>query len=128
MQHPQKINPNSWEFVLKRTFKISSLATVIPNHRALERCKLHIITWEASQTDPIPHLWPHRHQKIKNQPRDSAPMLLFPLLVMDLFQNTVQSSPHPPVQAGTGLEIFPCLWDMAQNFALLRSDLRDPVA
>lgn len=55
-------------------------------------------------------------------------MQLFPLLVMDLFQNIVQSSPHPPVQVRKGLEYFPCLWDMTENFALLLSGLLDPVA
>lgn len=64
----------------------------------------------------------------KIQSRDFIPMQLFPLLVMDLFQNIVQSSPYPPVQAGKSLGYFSCLWDVAENFALLLSDLLDPVA
>lgn len=57
-----------------------------------------------------------------------APAQLFPLLVRVLFQNIVQLSPHPPVQAGEGLEFFPWSRDMAENFALLLSDLLLPVA
>lgn len=53
---------------------------------------------------------------MKHKPRDSTPMQLFPLLVMDLFQNIVQ--------AGKGLENSACLWDRAGNFAAVRSPWR----
>lgn len=42
---------------------------------------------ETSQTEPILCVFPHLHQKIKDQTRDSTSIQLFALLVKELFQN-----------------------------------------